>query len=185
MNSIHPAHKILLLIALTLVVGATVVTLGLYDVIKIEWVSFMEIQPSYRPMEEPLPVAARSIPVEGAVNIPGVAATNPIPADNISVERGSLLYSVTCVQCHGPEANGNGIVGLALVNRPADLTGTVVQGKLDSDLFNTISNGIIVNGQIRMPALNENLTVRDRWDLVNFIRSVKAAADQATPTPQP
>jgi hypothetical protein len=57
----------------------------------------------------------------------------------------------------------------------------------------TITNGIIgkttINGvsvdQIHMPALNENLTVRDRWDLVNFIRSLQAAAATATPTPKP
>jgi mono/diheme cytochrome c family protein len=185
MNSLRLVHKIWLLIIVGLISVAALVTFGLYDIIKIEWVSFMEVQPSYKPMEEPLPVAARSIPIEGAVAIPGVAAQNPIPADSVSVERGRLLYTVTCIQCHGPEANGNGIVGIALVNHPADLTGAVVQSKLDSDLFNTISNGIIVNGQIHMPALNENLAVRDRWDLVNFIRSLKAPAGQATPTPQP
>jgi len=26
----------------------------------------------------------------------------------------------------------------------------------------------------RMPALNENLTVRERWDVVNYIRTLKA-----------
>jgi mono/diheme cytochrome c family protein len=181
----NTARKRLLVAGLLALVAFLVVELGAYDVIKLDWISFMEIQDSYKPMEKPLPVAARSIPVDGAVSIPGVAATNPVPADKISVERGRLLYSVTCIQCHGPEANGNGIVGIALVTHPADLTGAVVQAKLDGDLFNTISNGIIVKGQIHMPALNENLTVRDRWDLVNFIRSLKAAAGQATPTPQP
>ncbi len=185
MKSIHPAYKRLLFIALALVVVSILSLLGLYDVIKVDWISFMEVQASYKPMEEPLPVAARSIPIEGAVSIPGVASTNPIPADEVSVERGRLLYSVTCVQCHGEEYNGNGIVGLALANHPADLTSAVVQSKLDGDLFNTISNGIIVNGQVHMPALNENLTVRDRWDLVNFIKSLKAVAEQATPTPKP
>ena len=33
-----------------------------YDVIKIDWPSFMEIQPSFKPMEDPLPVPAQSIP---------------------------------------------------------------------------------------------------------------------------
>jgi hypothetical protein len=36
-----------------------------YDVIKIDWVSFMEIQPAFQPMYDPLPVPADSIPVEG------------------------------------------------------------------------------------------------------------------------
>jgi len=37
-----------------------------YDIIKLEWISFMEIQPSYRPMENPLPPPEHSIPIEGA-----------------------------------------------------------------------------------------------------------------------
>jgi len=45
-----------------------------YDIIKIDWISFMEIQPSYRPMENPLPPPERSIPIEGPVAIPGMAA---------------------------------------------------------------------------------------------------------------
>src|SRR5512134_383829 len=58
---------------LALVMGATVVLLGImmlftYDIIKIDWVSFMEIQPSYKQMEDPRPVPERSIPIEGAVS---------------------------------------------------------------------------------------------------------------------
>jgi mono/diheme cytochrome c family protein len=155
-----------------------------FDVVKIDWISFMEIQPSYKPMEHPLPVAARSIPIEGAAYIPGQGApTNPIPSDTTSVERGRILYSVTCIQCHGPKADGNGVVGGALLFQPANLTGDVVQNKPDGALFLTISNGIQgTGGQIHMPALNENLTVRDRWDVVNYIRTLKATA---TPTPKP
>ena len=46
-------------------VAFAVVLLFSFDVIKIDWPSFMEIQPSYRPMENPLPVPERSIPIEG------------------------------------------------------------------------------------------------------------------------
>ncbi|HEY3311461.1 MAG TPA: c-type cytochrome [Anaerolineales bacterium] len=155
-----------------------------YDIIKIDWISFMEIQPSFRPMEDPLPVAARSIPVEGAAYIPGQGAPeNPVKADAASVERGRILYSVTCIQCHGPNADGNGVIGGALVFPPANLTADVVQNKPDGALFLTISNGIQgTAGQIHMPALNENLTVRDRWDVVNYIRTIKATT---TPTATP
>ncbi len=155
-----------------------------YDIVKIDWISFMEIQPSFKPMEHPLPVAAQSIPVEGAAYVAGQGAPiNPVPADKASVERGRVLYSVTCIECHGAKADGNGVVGGALVFQPANLTGDLVQNKPDGALFLTISKGIQgAGGQIHMPALNENLTVRDRWDVVNYIRTVKATA---TPTPKP
>lgn len=158
-----------------LVVGLLggIMMLFTYDVIKVEWPSFMEIQPSFRPMEKPLPIPYRSIPVEGAVAIPGLGAPeNPIPADETSVARGAQLFSIHCQMCHGPAGEGNGPIAPFLVNfKPANLTLPVVQDKSDGALFLTITNG--VTG--RMPALNENLTVRERWDIVNFIRTLKAA----------
>ena len=67
---------------LLVVVGSLLGILMLfsYDVIKLEWITFMEIQPSYKPMDDPLPVAEGSIPVEGAAYIPGMGApANPDP----------------------------------------------------------------------------------------------------------
>jgi mono/diheme cytochrome c family protein len=182
----NPGRKRLLFAGIAVIVLLPFVELAAYDVIKLDWISFMEIQPSFKPMEHPLPVAARSVPIDGAAYIAGQGApNNPIPADKASVERGRVLYSVTCIQCHGPKADGNGTVSGALVFPPANLTGDVVQSKPDGALFLVISNGIQgAEGQIHMPALNENLTVRDRWDLVNFIRSVKGNAPaNTTPTP--
>ena len=78
-----------------------------YDIIKIDWISFMEIQPSYKPMEDPLPVAADSIPVEGAAYIPGMGApSNPIPVDDVSISNGWELYSINCVTAMGSRARG-------------------------------------------------------------------------------
>ncbi len=161
-----------------------VVMLFTYDVIKVEWISFMEIQASFKPMEHPLAVPARSIPIEGAAYIPGQGSpVNPVPADAVSVERGRILFTQNCVQCHGPNGEGNGIIGGAIMWPPANLTGQAVQVKADGALFLTISNGIQgADGQIHMPALNENLNVRDRWDVVNYIRTLKPTV---TPTPQP
>jgi mono/diheme cytochrome c family protein len=149
-----------------------VILIFTYDIIKIEWISFMEIQPSYRPMEDPLPPPARSVPVEGAIHIPGMPPPdNPVEADEASVRRGSNLYAIHCAMCHGQTAEGNGPVAAFLANRPANLTTPVVQSKSDGSIFLTITNGI--DG--KMPPLNENLTVPERWDVVNFIRTLQTA----------
>ena len=140
-----------------------------YDIIKIEWISFMEIQPSRRQMEDPLPVPARSIPIEGPVSIPGMLPPeNPIEADENSIARGSELFEIHCRMCHGQTAEGNGPIGPFLANKPANLTSPIVQSKSDGSIFLTITN--CVDG--KMPPLNENLLVQDRWDLVNFIRTL-------------
>ena len=147
-----------------------VILLFTYDIIKIEWISFMEIQPSYRPMEDPRPVPARSIPIEGPVAIPGMLPPeNPIEADEASVTRGSNLYEINCRMCHGATGEGNGPIAPFLIRaKPANLTSPVVQAKSDGSIFLTITNGV----EGKMPPLNENLTVLERWDLVNFVRTL-------------
>lgn len=141
-----------------------------YDIIKLEWVSFMEIQPAYRPMENPLPPPEGSIPIEGAISIPGMGVPeNPVEADEASLTRGAELFTINCRMCHGPTGLGTGPIAPFLKNKPANLTSELVQSKSDGSFFLTISNGITG----RMPPLNENLTVRERWDVVNFIRTLK------------
>ncbi|GAB4539137.1 MAG: hypothetical protein Fur002_03710 [Anaerolineales bacterium] len=162
-----------------LAILAGVLMVFAYDVIKIDWVVFMEIQPSYGTQEfdmttgaGPRAVPARSIPVEGAAYIPGNGAPeNPIAVDETSLARGAQLFQTHCVACHGAAGKGNGTIAAFLIKKkPANLTDPVIQSKSDGAIFLTISNGFGY-----MPALNENFTVRERWDLVNYVRTLKAA----------
>ena len=149
------------------------ISLFTYDVIKIDWPSFMEIQPSFRPMEDPLPPPERSIPIEGAIAIPNMGLPeNPTTADEGSIARGKELFAINCQMCHGPAGEGNGTIAPFLLKyKPANLTKDVVQSKSDGSIFMTITDGL----EGRMPPLNENLTVSERWDVVNFVRTLKAS----------
>ncbi|MBI5964164.1 MAG: cytochrome c [Chloroflexi bacterium] len=157
-----------------------------YDVIKIQWVSFMAIQPSFSAQEKPLPVPALSIPVEGAAYIPGNGdPSNPVTADETSIARGAQIFSINCVMCHGENGQGTGVISAFLLKKkPVDLTSALVQDKTDGALFLSITNGIWnadstlfpeVQFSGQMPPMNENLTVRERWDVINFIRTLNAA----------
>ena len=159
----------MLALAAGVVVG--ILLLFSYDIIKIDWPSFMEIQPSYKPMENPLPVPERSIPIEGPAFIPNMGAPkNPVAADDASVARGSELFHVNCTSCHGVDGKGTGPISAFLVNKkPVDLTGLVATSLSDGAIFTVISNGTPGG----MPALNENLTVRERWDVVNYVRALQ------------
>lgn len=154
------------------VLGA-ITLLFTYDIIKIEWVSFMEIQPSYEQMENPLPPPSRSIPIEGAITIPGMGLPeNPLPGDEASIIRGQQLFALHCQMCHGQTGEGTGPIAAFLIKfKPANLTTDVVQSKSDGSIFMTITNGL--DG--RMPPLNENLLVSERWDVVNYVRTLKAS----------
>ena len=140
------------------------------EFINVEWISTMEIQPSFRPMEAPLPLPERSIPIEGAAFIPGIGAPqNPVTADSASISRGGALYAIHCTLCHGPQGKGDGPIAESLLKKPANLTIPEVVQESDGALFLAISNG--VSGV--MPPLRENLLPRDRWDVVNYLRSLQ------------
>src|SRR5215216_5801750 len=121
-------RRLAMIFAFALVAFAGVLLLT-YDVIKIEWPSFMEIQPSYRPMENPLPVPERSIPIDGPITITGMGApTNPSAADDASIARGKELFTINCQMCHGPKGDGIGPIAPFLIKfKPANLTSDVVQ----------------------------------------------------------
>ena len=169
----NPAQKRLLFAGIFVFVALALLELWAYDVIKIDFISFMEIQPSFDVQENPLPVPARSIPVEGPAFIPNMGApTNPVPADDVSISRGKTLFSINCVMCHGETGEGNGPVSNLIANKPANLTSIITQSKTDGALFMTITNGV----EGKMPPMVENFTVRDRWDLVNYIRTLESVA---------
>jgi mono/diheme cytochrome c family protein len=158
---------------ITLVIMTIPLLIGLlftYQVIDIEWISFMEIQPAYRPMTDPLQLPPDSVPVQGADFLPDVGSPqNPVPADQNSIARGQYLFSLNCEICHGTQGKGDGPVAKSLVRKPANLTGPNVANMDDGTIFLVISNGVPGT----MPPLRENLAVGDRWDVVNYIRTLK------------
>ena len=159
---------------LILVMGALVTPLivGLlftYDVIKIDWVSLMEIQANYRPMEDPLALPARSVPVQGVAYIPELGAPgNPTPADSSSLERGKNYYDSACALCHGATGEGNGgFSGFLRQYPPVSLVDEARSSLSDGAIFVTITEGV----PGKMPHLREILPTPElRWDVVNYVR---------------
>jgi mono/diheme cytochrome c family protein len=166
-------------LALLLIALGGAATAGLiitFEVIGIEWLSTMEIQASFRPMEDSRPVPAGSVPIDGAAYVRNAGApANPVTASDESRARGETLYALNCAVCHGPAGKGDGSIAQFLTRKPADLTGANVTGLSDGDIFLIISNGVPrVQGFLGgMPALRENLPVGDRWDVVNYVRSLE------------
>jgi copper transport protein len=96
--------------------------------------------------------------------------TNPIAPNSDSVAAGQITFTTTCAPCHGAGGKGDGPVGATLNPRPADLTQHAIPGvHTDAQLYEWITNGFPGS---RMPAFKATLSDTDRWNLVNFIRTL-------------
>jgi S-disulfanyl-L-cysteine oxidoreductase SoxD len=143
-----------------------------YDLIKINWASGMEDQIAIAAQQGPRKSApAESVRFDGP-SLPkdGKLPTNPVPTDAVSLQRGRQLFATTCAPCHGSAGQGDGPVTkfwAADAKRPANLTDPRMKEQSDGALYLTISQGYGA-----MAPLNENLDVRSRWDVVNYVRGL-------------
>jgi copper transport protein len=95
---------------------------------------------------------------------------NPIPPNSQSITDGSAVFATNCVACHGVSGKGDGPIGLTMNPRPADLTQHAIPGAhTDAQLYEWITNGF---PGTRMPAFKASLSDTDRWNLVNYIRTL-------------
>ncbi len=155
-----------------LVIPPVVGLLLTYEVLKVDWASFMEHQDSYRPMEAPLPIPPDSVPIEGPAFIQGIGSPpNPVAADEVSLQRGQILYNIHCALCHGEagDAVDTPMTEFLVEPAPADLTSETNRESSDGTMFLVITQGV----PDTMPALRENLTIRERWDVVNYVRNLQ------------
>ena len=155
-------------VAALLVVSTALLMLAVYDIIPIPFPSQMVNQPSLAYVQGPrLAAPADAIPVQGPSLIAGEPATLPRPASSGSLQRGKVLFSITCSVCHGEKGDGDSALAEYFSPRPADLTGETVQGFEKSDLFL-----VMTEGRGAMPSMAENLSVPDRWDVANYVSNL-------------
>lgn len=160
------ARRGLIILALLLVL-IMVSLLFTFELIRIPFPTDLSSSPAIGYQEGP-----RILPPEGAVPLQGEAVipeefpVNPVPADGASIQRGQVLYSWHCELCHGIAGRGDGPLADHFARTPEDLVGEKTAAEFDGSVYLVIQNGF---GQ--MPGLSENLTVQERWDVINYVRT--------------
>ena len=139
-----------------------------YDVVRLPWINKMDNTVAIGLQEGPrLAVPAESVPIQGPVLIAGEPATKPLPATEVSIQRGQMLYDINCRMCHGEDGDPQDAgVGRYFQEVPNPL-GARVPNLTDEDIFM-----IITLGKNRMPSLAENLSSGETWDIVNYVRTL-------------
>ena len=95
------------------------------------------------------------------------AKKNPITSTPESIGAGQKIYSKTCVMCHGKTGDADGPAVIELNIHPAKLSDPHLATESDGSLFWKITTG-----KKPMPAYGKRLSETDRWNLVNYVRTL-------------
>jgi len=93
------------------------------------------------------------------------------------IERGRERYNINCAICHGESGNGKGVFTKYSTVLPADLTQLGFDDpaaptfRPDGKIFD-----VITHGWNQMGAYGANITIRDRWAIVAYLRTLEYAA---------
>jgi mono/diheme cytochrome c family protein len=95
------------------------------------------------------------------------ARKNPIASTQQSIAAGQKIYSKTCAMCHGKTGDADGPAVIELNIHPAKLSDPQLAAQSDGALFWKITTG-----KKPMPAYGKRLSETDRWNLVNYVRTL-------------
>ena len=101
---------------------------------------------------------------------------NPIPANDGSIGQGKALFTMACYPCHGPAGKGDGPTTGGLERngakiRPGNLSEPKMWLQSDGAIFWKITEG-----NAPMPAFGQTLTEEQRWQVVNYVRTLAPRA---------
>jgi mono/diheme cytochrome c family protein len=95
----------------------------------------------------------------------------PLPVDAALLARGEERYGVFCGPCHGPLADGKGMLFQRAQVQSADLRLPRFRDMASGQIFDAMTNGVGL-----MPAYGAQVPARDRWAILAFLRQLQAQA---------
>jgi hypothetical protein len=99
----------------------------------------------------------------------------PMPVNMALLERGEERYKIFCSPCHGLQGDGNGMVSMR---------GMKVPPTYHQDRLRRAPNGyyfdVITNGFGQMYSYSAQITPRDRWAIVAYVRALQLSRNVHT-----
>lgn len=153
---------------------------------KVGWFATMRHQRNFKPYSMPRPPAPGTIPVTGhdpdSLSIADASKLlNPRTRTSESLDRGKWVYETYCQVCHGTAGRGDGPVSTAgggpFVGVRSLVTDTLAR-KPDGYIYGVLVYALPM-GRGLMPRYGDKVRGNDRWDVVNYIRSLQSQAKGA------
>jgi mono/diheme cytochrome c family protein len=92
---------------------------------------------------------------------------NPVGASEESIKAGEKVYAKYCIKCHGKTGNGDGPDATDLGLDPTRFSDPELQSQSDGSFYWKITVG-----KRPMPGYKTRLSERDRWNVINYIRTL-------------
>ena len=97
---------------------------------------------------------------------------NPVASSAESIAAGKAVFNKNCKFCHGADAKGDGPMAPEGTH-PANLTDEKWdRGSTDGEIFLVIRDG--AGPKFQMKGFKSKLAEPDIWNVVNYLRSLKA-----------
>jgi mono/diheme cytochrome c family protein len=99
----------------------------------------------------------------------------PFPVDAAVLDRGQERYNIYCTPCHDVTGNGKGLVVQRGYRQPPSFHEDRLRNADAGHFFDTMTNGFGA-----MPDYRMQLSARDRWSVVAYIRALQLSQHAAT-----
>ena len=149
---------------------------------KVGWFATMRHQRNIKPYARPIPPVAGAVPTAGG-ELPVTRETadhlvNPRTRTAESLNRGQAVYQTFCLVCHGERGQGNGPVSMAGGGPFPGVPSLVDPARphmSDGAIYGMIVEAARM-GRGNMPRYGDKIHGTDRWDVVNYVRSLQLLA---------
>jgi mono/diheme cytochrome c family protein len=154
-----------------------------YVVHHVGWFATMRHQRSIKPYAMPRPSVPGTVPVTGVeIDLLGPVTAervaNPRMRTSESLNRGKWEYETYCLVCHGAAGGGDGpissVSGGPFVGVRSLVTDTMAR-RSDGYIYAVLVHAPSM-GRGLMPIYGDKIHGTDRWDVVNYVRSLQLEA---------
>lgn len=126
-----------------------------------------------------------SVPAQAPANLviplDEMKRENPVKPTEASIADGKKLYGYQCAMCHGEKGDGKTELAETMKLKVKDYTNPEAL----KDFTDGVLNYIIEKGKGQMPSQEGRMSANQKWNMINYIRSLAKKSAEAKPAAPP